>query len=57
MQITVDKIGQRYIARASFAQREIPKAAGFLWDSVNRYWWTGDAEKAASISDPEAAVD
>lgn len=54
--VTVEKIGSRWIARASYEQRAIPKSAGFRWDPASKQWYTTDAAVAATLSDPEAAV-
>jgi SWI/SNF-related matrix-associated actin-dependent regulator 1 of chromatin subfamily A len=53
--VTVAKIGNRWVARCSYEQRAIPKAAGFRWDPVNRVWYTHDEAIAAKIASPEKA--
>jgi SWI/SNF-related matrix-associated actin-dependent regulator 1 of chromatin subfamily A len=50
----VEHKGSRYIACSSYAEREIPKAAGFRWDGVNKYWWTSDPAIAAKLGSEEA---
>ena len=55
--ITVQRIGARFVARASFEQREIPKAAGFRWDPAARQWWTASADIAAKLGSPEAIAE
>lgn len=54
--IRVDKVGARYVARVSFEQREIPKAAGFRWDPNAKAWWTDKPEIAAKLGSPEAVA-
>lgn len=51
--IRVDKVDQRYIARCTFHQREIPKQAGFRWDPADKVWWTNKPEVAARLASPE----
>lgn len=38
MQITY--AGQRFVARSSFAEKDIVKSAGFRWDPAMKRWWT-----------------
>lgn len=54
--IRVEQVQGRFIARCTFAQKNIVKAAGFRWDPNYRQWWTKDPATAARISDPEAAA-
>jgi len=54
MQVTVVKQGTRWIAQATYEQREIPKSAGFKWDRDHKCWYATDAEVAALLNDPEA---
>ena len=54
--VTVEKIGSRWIARASYEQRAIPKSAGFRWDPERKCWFTTDAAIAAKLATPEAAA-
>jgi SWI/SNF-related matrix-associated actin-dependent regulator 1 of chromatin subfamily A len=49
MQIT--KFGARWVARSSFAEKEMVKAAGFRWDPAQRYWWTDDIARASQLVD------
>lgn len=56
MKIEVEKIGARYVAMATYEQREIPKAAGFRWDRDRRHWYTTDAAIAAKLSDSDAIL-
>lgn len=51
----IDKQGTRFVCICTFAEKEIPKAAGFRWDPGTRYWWTPDADKAAKLANPELA--
>jgi SWI/SNF-related matrix-associated actin-dependent regulator 1 of chromatin subfamily A len=41
----------QFVAICSYEQREIPKAAGFRWESVGKYWYTTDTSKAAKLID------
>lgn len=43
----------RLVANARYEQRHLPKAAGFRWDPVRRYWWTADQAKADLLASPE----
>lgn len=48
----------RYLAITVYAEREVPKAAGFRWDPAARCWWTSDstvAEKLAQYADDACA--
>jgi len=51
MSITVTQEGGKFIARFPFdyATKDLVKAAGFRFDPVNKYWWTGDASIAAQL--------
>lgn len=53
--ITVVQSGSRFIARATYEQRAIPKGAGFRWDPAARCWYTTDPAIAARLNDPDAA--
>ena len=55
-QIAIEKVGARWIARTSYAQREIPKSAGFRWDREKKCWYTTDEAVVVALSDPEAAA-
>ena len=44
------------MARCSFAEKNIVKAAGFRWDPDRRQWWTAKADAAAKFADPDAAA-
>jgi len=45
------KSGTEYVARCSFDERHIPKAAGFRWDASARQWKTARPEIAARLRD------
>lgn len=47
--IEVQQEGGRYIARASFQQKDLVKQAGFRWDPDRRHWWTADPLIAAKL--------
>jgi SWI/SNF-related matrix-associated actin-dependent regulator of chromatin subfamily A-like protein 1 len=49
--ITVTQEGGKFIARFPFdyATKDLVKAAGFRFDPVRKYWWTGDASIAAQL--------
>jgi SNF2 family DNA or RNA helicase len=44
------KIADRWIAQGSYEEREIPKAARFLWDRDAKCWYTQDIELAAALA-------
>ena len=52
----IEKRGPRFVCVCSFAEKDVPKAAGFRWSPDQRCWWTPDAEKAAKLMDPDGAV-
>ena len=52
----IEKQGTRFVCVCSFAEKDIPKAAGFRWSSDQRCWWTPDAAKAAKLMDPDGAA-
>jgi len=54
--IRVDKIDNRFVARCSYDQREIPKGAGFRWDAARKHWYTTDAAIAAKLSDTDTII-
>ncbi len=43
-----------WIARSSYAEKDIVKAAGFRWNPTKKIWYTNKAEIAAKLSDPDA---
>ncbi len=48
----------RFICESTYAEKDIPKSAGFRWDSANKYWWTDEPNKAAILNQyatPEAS--
>ena len=53
--IPVVQIGARWIAKSSYQQKDIVKAAGFRWDPANKCWYTTNADVAASLANPDAA--
>lgn len=44
-----------FVARCTYDERHIPKAAGFRWDPAARRWWTGRAEVAAHLKEYASA--
>ena len=46
----------RWEAQSSYAERHIPKSAGFRWDPVAKVWWTDDEEKARLIASDNAVA-
>lgn len=52
--IRVERYGSQYIARCTYEQKDIVKAAGFRWDGAMRQWYTTDAAVAAKLDDIEA---
>ena len=55
-QFSVERVGSRFIARATYDQREIPKAAGFRWDRDKKHWYTTEPSIAAKLSDSDAIL-
>lgn len=51
--IRVERYGSQYIARCTYEQKDIVKAAGFRWDGAMRQWYTLDAAVAAKLDDVE----
>jgi SNF2 family DNA or RNA helicase len=51
--IPVEKQGQRWVARCSFSQKEIVKAAGFRWDPNTKSWYTTSETTAMKLADPD----
>lgn len=41
----------KFIFQCSYDQRAIPKSAGFLWDPIERVWYTKDKGKVLSLID------
>lgn len=54
--IEVIKRGERFIAKSSYAQKDIVKAAGFRWDGLAKCWYTTDVAIAEALTDPDAAA-
>lgn len=48
--VSVEKIGSRWIAHCSYEQRAIPKAAGFRWDPSSKCWYTTDERTALKLT-------
>lgn len=43
--------GGRYrLWDSAYAERAVPKAAGFRWDATAREWWTDDPDRAARLA-------
>jgi SWI/SNF-related matrix-associated actin-dependent regulator 1 of chromatin subfamily A len=51
--IRVERYGSQYIARCTYEQKDIVKAAGFRWDGAAKQWYTTDAAIAAKLDDVE----
>ena len=41
--------GRRYVWSGTYAERLLPKEAGFRWDPEAKLWWTNDHRKAESL--------
>ena len=41
--------GRRYIWGGTYAERLLPKEAGFRWNPEEKIWWTDDHRKAAAL--------
>lgn len=39
-----------FVALGTYAERDIPKAAGFRWDPARKRWWTGEPSIAARLA-------
>jgi len=44
------KEGDQYIARCSFAEKDLPKLAGFRWDPSTKRWWTKISQVASKLA-------
>lgn len=56
----ITREGDRFIAISTFAEKAIPKQAGFRWDKEIKAWWTGDrliASKLAEYADDTCRED
>ena len=42
-------VGQKYLCRSTYTEREMPKSAGFRWDPERKVWWTDDSKKALKL--------
>lgn len=49
MILTLDTARTRYEFSGSYAEKDIPKSAGFRWDPAIKRWWTDDPERAARL--------
>ena len=47
--MTVERVGQVWVCRSTFAERHIPKEAGFRWNPEARYWFTAEGAIAARL--------
>lgn len=55
--MTVEKIGaSKWVARSTYEEKDVVKAAGFRWDPVMKYWWTNSEAVALRLADPEKAA-
>lgn len=52
----LQRLTDRWIFECAFAERHIPKEAGFRWDTVKRVWFTTDPVTAARLMSPADAV-
>lgn len=41
----------RYVWTGGYRTREVPKQAGFRWDTEKKYWWTTDLTSARRLFD------
>lgn len=39
----------RYLFASDYAEKDIPKQAGFKWDATERVWWTADPDLAVTL--------
>lgn len=49
MDIIYDAGSKSFIARTTYAERLLPKSAGFRWDAGSRHWWTRDLSAVAKV--------
>ena len=49
MKLITNKDLKRYEAISTFAEKDIPKGAGFRWDPTAKRWWTNDIEAALKV--------
>ena len=47
--LTFDLNSQVFVARVSFVERSIAKAAGFQWNQISKVWYTESPETAARL--------
>lgn len=51
MQVSFNESRNRFECRSEFSEKDIIKnAGGWLWDKVNRIWWTKFPEKAVGLA-------
>lgn len=41
--------GWQYIAVCTYAEKDIPKSAGFRWNPADKCWWTAEADIASTL--------
>lgn len=41
--------GRRYVLECTYEERDIPRRAGFHWDSEDKVWWTENKGHALSL--------
>ena len=49
MKISFNGETGRFLAQASYSEKDILKASGFRWDPVKKLWWTDDRENALRL--------
>ena len=42
--------GRTFLWHGGFETKDLPKQAGFRWDSARKYWWTTDTARAQRLS-------
>ena len=42
---------EKFVFQGSYDERNVPKTAGFRWDSKAKDWWTADPRIAARLID------
>jgi len=51
------KENNRFVAITEYAERAIPKSAGFRWNPEDKVWWTSEVDKAIRIAEsPECEI-
>ena len=47
----IQLINSQFVAKCTFAEKDIPKNAGFRWSPASKFWFTDDPKNAAKLSE------